>query len=348
MYGLRNLCREVPEEDYSVALSWIGMKTLHIIYNISARSGKTRLIWRELKKLLTEQKIDFQAHRTLREGHATQITRSLCALPDPAVYIAVLGGDGTINEVLNGITDFEKVRLGVMPTGSGNDFGRSLWIPKRPPDALEKIIACMQREEEGTAVPRIDLGQVRWNGCEVPRIFGISSGVGLDALVCKKALTSKLKKFLNRIHLGKLTYVLLTVQSLFSMDTAELSLICRTGADGEDAEETCIRMSRTIFAAAMNLRAEGGGVPMAPRAVPTDGLLSLCCASDIPKWKTFLFLPFLVAAKHEKIKGFSVFDVKELVLHADKPMVLHADGEYCGDVTEVTFTCLEGILQLLR
>ena len=59
----------------------------------------------------------------------------------------------------------------------------------------------------------------RWNNGEKSRKFVISSGVGLDAIVCKKALTSKIKKFLNKIHLGKLTYIVLTVQTLFSMDT---------------------------------------------------------------------------------------------------------------------------------
>ena len=71
-------------------------------------------------------------------------------------------------------------------------------------------------------------------------------------------------------------------------------------------------------------------------------------ASGIPKWKTFLCLPFLVAAKHERIRGFAVTDVEKVVLKSDKPMVLHADGEYCGDVTKAEFACLKGKLKLLR
>lgn len=314
--------------------------------NGSARGGRTGLLWRGLRASLSERQIDFKVYPTARAGHATEIARRLCAQEGP-VYLAVLGGDGTVNEVLNGITDFEKVRLGVMPTGSGNDFGRSLWIPKRPLAALEKIIACMEREEKGEPVPRIDLGKVSWDGCSAPRVFGISSGVGLDALVCKKAGESGLKRFLNRFHLGKLTYVILTVQSLFTMKTAELTLTCRDVPGGGGGRKRQV-LPHTIFAVAMNLRAEGGGVPMAPRAVPTDGRLSFSSASGIPKWKTFFILPFLIAAKHEGIKGFSVTDAGEITLRADRPMVLHADGEYCGEVTSATFTCLEGALQLLR
>ena len=84
-----------------------------------------------------------------------------------------------------------------------------------------------------------------------------------------------------------------------------------------------------IFAASMNLPAEGGGVPMAPDASPQDGLLSLSSAAGIAKWRTFFLLPLLVAAKQEGIKGFNIRDEKGFRVVLDKPMVLHADGEYC-------------------
>ena len=87
---------------------------------------------------------------------------------------------------------------------------------------------------------------------------------------------------------------------------------------------------------------------MAPKASPTDGMLSLSMAHGIPKFVTFFCLPLLVAAKHEGIKGFTVIDAPVLRLHADQPLVLHADGEYCGDVTDVEFVCLSGKLRLLR
>lgn len=110
----------------------------------------------------------------------------------------------------------------------------------------------MQRGREACTV--IDLGEVAWDDCEKPRKFAISAGVGLDALVCQKALTSKLKVFLNKLHLGKLTYLLITVQSLFSMQTTEAAV---------RLDETPERkLDRIIYIAAMNFKAEGGGVPM--------------------------------------------------------------------------------------
>ena len=315
------------------------MRRIQIIVNNGAGTGRAHRVWNETQCLLRGYKIKYEAHMTRYEGHAAKLAEQISRVKgEEPVYLLVVGGDGTINEVLNGITDFDKVRFGVIPTGSGNDFGRNLKLPKIPKESLREICACIRKDQRGEALYRIDLGQVSWEGCEKPRIFGISSGLGLDALVCKKALHSRLKQVLNRFHLGKLTYLALTVQSLFTMETANAKVVTEHGG---------YILPKMIFAAAMNLPAEGGGVPMAPHASVQDGLLSLGSASGIAKWQTFFLLPFLVAAKQEHINGFTIRNEKGFRLILDKPMVLHADGEYCGDVTEMHFQCLPKKLHVM-
>ena len=316
------------------------MRKIQIIVNNGAGTGQAHRVWNETQYLLRGYKIKYAAYMTKYRGHATKLAERISSMKgEEPVYLLVVGGDGTINEVLNGITDFEKVRLGVIPTGSGNDFGRNLNLPKTPKESLKEICACIKKDQRGEKLLRIDLGQVSWEGCKKPRLFGISSGLGLDALVCKKALHSRLKQVLNRFHLGKLTYLALTVQSLFAMETANGKVITEHGG---------FILPGMIFAAAMNLPAEGGGVPMAPHASPQDGRLSLSSATGIAKWQTFFLLPLLVAAKQEHINGFNIRDEKAFRLILDKPMVLHADGEYCADVTRVEFRCLEKKLWLLH
>ena len=122
-----------------------------------------------------------------------------------------------------------------------------------------------------------------------------------------------MKKILNRFHLGKLTYLMLTVQTLFSMRTFQANVT----TDGETES-----YENMIFAAAMNLRAEGGGVPMAPESVPDDGKISLSSASGIPKWKTFFLLPLLAMGKQGRIRGFDVKGGSEIVMELDQPVVL--------------------------
>lgn len=305
---------------------------MYIIVNPGSRTGKGLRIWKETREILMKNHIEFKSYATKYKGHATRLAEQITGLCDEEICLVVVGGDGTVNEVINGIRDFSKVRFGVIPTGSGNDFARGLQMKGDTAYYVSRIM-------DGTKTRTIDLGRVTWDDCEKPRYFAISSGVGMDAIVCKKALTSKQKTVLNKLHLGKLTYLLLTVETLFSMETAQV----KACFDGKNTK----LFDKLIFAAAMNFRAEGGGVPMAPNADAEDGKLSMCFAYGIPKWLTFLILPFLVLAKHEWFSCFSIEDCETCQIRLDRPVVLHADGEYLGDVTNVIFECVPKSLKIV-
>lgn len=309
---------------------------LYFIVNEKSKSGNAKQIWKDIEEVLKVRNVSYQVFVSEYRGHAGKLAGEICAMDDDDICLVAVGGDGTANEVINGITDFEKVRFGVIPTGSGNDLARGLALSKDPKNGIVHILNAMKKTREDTWC--MDLGEVIFG--DEKRLFAISSGIGLDALVCKKALKSTIKDILNKIRLGKLTYLVLTVQSLFTMQTADMEIVF-------DKEES-IQKKRMIFTAAMNFKAEGGGVPMAPEASACDGKLSFCEAAGIPKWRTFLCLPFLVAAKHTSIHGFSVTDAKDCTIHLSRPMVVHADGEYCGEVAEVRFRCLPGKLCVLK
>lgn len=186
-------------------------------------------------------------------------------------------------------------------------------------------------------IRRVDLGQVTF--AERTRLFGISSGVGMDAIVCKKVSESKLKKVMNFLHLGKFSYLIMTVYTLFSMKTTDIVV---------DFGKETKKIKKVIFFVGMNLRTEGGGVPMAPDALPNDGVLSFSSAAQIPKWRTFLCLPFLVLAKQKYLKGFDIVTADSAVFETKEPIILHADGEYLGQYTKIKYECLPGKLKLLN
>ncbi len=309
---------------------------LYFIVNETSRSGKTRQIWKDIQQSLIKADVSYEYMITQGRNHATKLASEISQRPEDNICIVVIGGDGTMNEVINGIADFDKVRFGIIPTGSGNDFGGGLDLPKSPEENLQRIISSYKAGEDSYRA--VDIGLVRW-GQNQKKLFGISSGIGLDAIVCKKALSSKLKNVLNKLGLGSLTYVLLTIITLFSMKTADFEI-------SYDNNKSTLK--KTIFAAAMNLRAEGGGVPMAPDANPYDGKLSISSASGIPKWITFLCLPFLVAGKHTHIKGFNLVSCREASIHSSQKMTLHADGEYVADVTDLTFGVYPQKLRLMN
>lgn len=309
---------------------------IYFIVNETAKTGKGMNVWAKVKSILEEKQISYQAVKTKYKHHATELAKQISGKVKETgkeVTLVVLGGDGTLNEVINGIEDFSKVRIGLIPTGSGNDFARGVGQKTKVEESMERVL---NSQEELL----LDIGKVTYEGGEQPCYYAISSGLGMDAIVCKKAFTSKLKKILNKIHLGKLTYLFITIQALFSMTTGDVQVTFE--------EEEQISFKKLIFAAAMNLRAEGGGVPMAPHADPADGRISMCFAHGVPWFLTFFVLPFLVLAKHEKLPCFHMKNSGKCHVELSVPMTLHADGEYLGEVTWADFECMPATLRLIR
>lgn len=89
--------------------------------------------------------------------HATELARKISSLPEDRIYLITVGGDGTLNEVINGISDFSRIVLGILPIGSGNDFARGMGISRDTLANLEQILDLIESDSEGTA---IDLGEV--------------------------------------------------------------------------------------------------------------------------------------------------------------------------------------------
>ncbi len=303
---------------------------LYFIVNKRAKSGKGMKLWAQIRTVLKDKCAEYKAYNVQAEGASRRIASAISKNDDPDKRIIVVGGDGTVNEVINGITDWDRVKLGVIPCGSGNDFARGLGIKGSVEGLLERYM-------NSNVYLTVDVGCLSYGN--VNRYFGISSGVGLDAIVCKKTNSSRLKKVLNKVGLGKLTYIILTVQTLFTMKTYDMQIRL---ADG-----TAKDYKQVIFLAGMNMVAEGGGVPMAPGASASDGRLSVCVAHEIPRWRAFLSLPFLVAAKHEGIKGYEVFDTEGVEIISKENVTLHGDGDVCGDVQRVKMTCVPDKLKVI-
>lgn len=307
----------------------------YFIVNLHGGSGKAQRTWNAVEALLKANGIAYKAVNTEADNGASSLARRILALESGVINLVVVGGDGTINEVLNGIAleDFDRIRFGVIPTGSGNDFARGAEIPRHNPQkALMRIL-------NASGGKRLDLGMVTMPDVNRRRVFAISSGMGLDAIVGVKASTAPLKKLLNRLHLGKFTYIIYTVQTLFTLPSGHYKV---TFDDGEVHE-----FDKLIFLACMNFRAEGGGVPMAPAAKPDDGKLSVCLAAGISNVMAFVKFPLLVAGKHPKLKGFLLKDCAALDIEGENATTVHTDGEFGGKVKRAHFECLRGKLCML-
>ena len=305
------------------------------IVNKASRTGKAEGVWNKIEEYLKSEGVDYEVHFTAKAYDATEFAKNATSSGEE-VHLFVMGGDGTLNEALNGIVDFEHTLYTPLPSGSANDFVKGIGLEGSTLDILKRAL-----KDDGFKT--IDIGKVTYNkdGEEQSRLFGVSSGIGVDAYVCLQALTSKLKTFLNKFGLGSATYGLLTVGDIFTMPFSDA--VVTTYFDGEKEERN---IKSTIFAAAMNCPAEGGGIPMAPKATVDSGYLTAFIAHDISRIKCFGLLPFLVAGKHEGKKGFDLLKFNKLEISMNDQMCVHADGEHVGFYKKITFECLPSKLKI--
>ena len=284
----------------------------YFIVNRKSRTGKAKKIWEKVEAELKRRKVEYEAYLTEYAGHASVMADQICGEDDSVKKIVVFGGDGTVNEVVNGIEDYRNVILGYVPSGSSNDLARSMGIPRDSLEALDRVLNSKN-------LIYIDHGQIDFCDGNPTRRFAVSAGIGFDAAVCKEAMHSTVKEILNRLGLGKLTYVGIAVRQILSgaMFDAQITV--------NDNKKHTVR--NVFFMTAMNQKYEGGGLPMAPQADPTDGLLSVCLVHGIPRWKILLMFPTIFAGKHVLVKGIDTFNCKSVELQASRQMGVHTDGE---------------------
>ena len=186
----------------------------HFIVNPNARSGLGQKVWKDLDIILRTRNIEYEVHFTKYQKHATAITQKITSDGEEHIVVA-LGGDGTVNEVVNGIVDFDKTILGYIAIGSSNDFARGLKLPTEPEKALETILTCPHLHP-------MNVGELRYK--DKLRRFAVSSGLGFDADIVHESVVSPVKYILNKMKLGKLTYVLVAIHRLFLTTPCTLTI----------------------------------------------------------------------------------------------------------------------------
>ncbi len=304
----------------------------YFIVNPNSRSGAGRKIWRLLRNELALRRVSYRAYLTQYAGHAAELASMISAWgseEDPA-YIVAVGGDGTLQEVLTGIRSLENVYFGYIPTGSGNDFCRSMRLPTRPLAALDAIL---RRER----ILLMDVPRITCQGKNSR--FGISAGIGYDAAVCHEVAVSPVKKLLNKAGLGKLVYLLIALKQLISTAPA--------GMDLEMNGRRRYHFDRVYFVAVMNQQYEGGGFRFCPKARPDDGILDVIAVENISKLKILFCLPLALFGKHEHIKGIHLFRCKSIHIYSAVPRALHKDGENGGIQQDFTIKIEKNALKVI-
>ncbi|NLJ90834.1 MAG: YegS/Rv2252/BmrU family lipid kinase [Clostridiales bacterium] len=297
----------------------------HFIVNPSSRGKKGIKLWQLIESYLINNNIDYSYYFTNPNVSASKIIKQIYKTNDKDVRLVILGGDGTINDIINSLSDdqLDKTLIGYIPTGSSNDFARSLKISKDPLVNLKKILNSKKHLS-------LDIAEITSNNNRFR--YAVSSGVGYDAFICKEANESKAKTVLNFLGLGKFAYILKAVGALFKTPFNNGTVII----DGKEVKS----FKKMFFLISMIHLYEGGGINFSPGANPTDGLLSVCIAHSLSRPMLFVMLLNLLVGKHTRFKGVELFKCSSIEVKLDKPWVMHTDGEIPGYYDSYKITCL--------
>ncbi|OGK97409.1 MAG: hypothetical protein A3D33_13255 [Candidatus Rokubacteria bacterium RIFCSPHIGHO2_02_FULL_73_26] len=298
------------------------MSRAFVVVNPAAGGGRTARAWRTLQDELARLGLDFEWAATAGPGGATELARRAAA--DGWPLVIAVGGDGTLNEVVNGLVDAggrPRAALGVIGTGRGRDACANLGLPADPMLAARRLLT-------GADVA-LDLGVAEWpDGTR--RCFVNACGAGFDAVVARRVAA--------RGGSGTVPYVRGVLEALRAQRPLAVDLVL-------DGAQTW-RGPVTAVVVANGAR-YGGGMRIAPAADPTDACLDLVVLGALGRLELVWWLPTVYRGEHLGHRKIFTRRAREVVIRAATPLPTHVDGE-AAPPTPVTLRVLPGALRLRR
>ena len=269
---------------------------LILIVNPSAGRGAAERLSSAMRDRLRGHGIECEAGFTRSPGHGTALVSQ--ALRDGADCVAVAGGDGTVNEAVNGYIGVarDSQALAFIPVGTGNDFAKMLGVG-------DWRAAC-DRIAEGRR-RRVDAG------CCNGRHFANGIGAGFDAQVALEA---------NAIRW-------LSGNAVYGVALAKTLLLRYTTPEVRITHDAGVHEGRITMLAAANGSTYGGAFRIAPNADITDGLLELMFADALTRIGILGLLPHVLRGTHVGRPGVTLLRTRRVLVESEEPLVVHADGE---------------------
>ena len=305
------------------------MKTI-VIVNPQAGNGRTEKIWPNIESALEKSIGSFEVLQTTCRGDATDLSRRILAVD--TVRIVAVGGDGHLNEVLNGFIENDlpvnpEARLSFVMTGTGCDFQRSLGISGKWQNAVAEL--------KDAKVRKIDVGKVTYTAADKTqkiRYFDNIASFGLSGAVDHCLEHSRLRDYLG----GSPLFLWATIKTVFTHPNQSI----RFRIDDGPEEEICSRLGLLA-----NGRYFGGAMHAAPEAELDDGLLDLLMLKEISVAKFLWHLPKIYKGTHLKIPEIFFQKVRKFTAESSEQVILDIDGESPGYLA-ATFEVLPKILNL--
>lgn len=285
----------------------MGLKPV-VIYNPAAGKGHAAQILPEVQKRLSEHGIDHDLWLTTGPGNGREMARQAVVEQRPLVIAA--GGDGTINEVINGLMEGRGdgknlPALGVLPIGRGNDFAYGVNIPLALDTAVDVLAQGCRR--------RIDVGRVTGGDFPEGRYFGNGVGLGFDTVVGFEAAK------ITWLH-GAASYLVALGRTIFLYAKAPVYEV--------QIDEDSPMKQAYLMISIMNGSRMGGTFHMAPQSDPGDQTFDLCLANEVPQWKILPLAAKFINGTQQSHPAILMTRAKKIVIRAVEGSIpAHADGE---------------------
>jgi diacylglycerol kinase (ATP) len=289
------------------------MTRAFVVVNPAAGGHRTRRLWRTLRDHLVRLGLDFEFAETGGRGAAADLARR--AVHDHWPLVVAVGGDGTVNEVVNGLTD-ETGRplgaLGAIVTGRGRDVCRNLRVASDPAVAARRLV-------EGEEV-LVDLGVVEAEGRH--RYFVNAAGAGFDAEVAERAQAWR--------GPGTLPYLLGVAGALRGHRPVPATVYLDERPAWTGAMTAAVVANGAYY---------GGGMMIAPGADPTDGCLDVVVLGDLGRVELLRWLPSVYRGAHLRSPKVAMRRAHTIVIDPTRPVRVHVDGEGIGETPVRMRTC---------
>jgi YegS/Rv2252/BmrU family lipid kinase len=297
------------------------------LVNPASDNGKTGKRWPELAHRAAEAGLVGEALLSERAGQLTELT--VRAGEDGAEVVIAVGGDGTVNEVVNGLMRLHEVgrpvpELAVVPRGTGRDFVRTFAIPRRLDDALSLV-----RRGDSRA---IDVGRVEfraWDGSDGVSYFANVASAGMSGAVAKRANST------SKAMGGKLSFLAATLAVFAHWKPGPMDV----RVDGERREGLMydVLVANCVYLA--------GGMKMTPGAIPDDGLFDVLLLGEITRRDLALTLPKVYRGTHLPHPKAELLRGRSVTVDATTPLPVELDGEQPG-TTPARFELVPRALRL--
>jgi YegS/Rv2252/BmrU family lipid kinase len=283
---------------------------------VNSNNAKAVKSFNQLKQELEREGIHYRSFYTEYAGHALEIAKKVTYMNKDSIQaIIAVGGDGTIHEVFNGIKDQSDIPLGFISGGSGNDIVR---VMTKQVKGIKKQISYLKR----TRVTKCDSGILQLVGrSKQEQVFLSAVGIGLDGEVARYTNKAPYKKHLHKLKLGTMAYVITLFKVLKQYKPASIDI----EVDGQQHT-----FDNVWLAAIGNMPFYGGGMKICPDARYNDGVLNICIVHNISLMKLLILFISVFWGGHVNVKGVTQLKGKVISVNSDRPLAIHADGEYKG------------------